>query len=35
MTINELLGVEINNLQDYEEFRRRVLCIADEQFEGI
>lgn len=34
MTINELLGVEINNLQDYEEFRRIVLCIADEQFGG-
>ena len=34
MTINELLGVEINNLQDYDEYRRKVLYIADEQFDG-
>ena len=34
MTINELLCVEINNLQDYDEFRRRVLYIAEEHFDG-
>lgn len=34
MTINELLGVEINSLQDYDEFRRRVLYIAEEHFDG-
>lgn len=34
MMINELLGVEINNLQDYDEFRRRVLYIAEEHFDG-
>ena len=34
MTINELLGLKINNLQDYDEFRRRVLYIAEEHFDG-
>lgn len=34
MMINELLGLNINNLQDYDEFRRRVLYIAEEHFDG-
>lgn len=34
MTINELLGVEINNLQDYDEYRSKVLYIAEEHFDG-
>ena len=34
MTINDLLGVEINNLQDYDEYRRKVLYIAEEHFDG-
>ena len=34
MTINDLLGVGINSLQDYDEYRRKVLYIAEEHFDG-
>ena len=34
MTINDLLGAEINNLQDYDEYRSKVLYIAEEHFDG-
>ncbi len=34
MTINDLLGAEINNLQDYDEYRSKVLYITEEHFDG-